>query len=55
MRYCRSTTLKKQVDIIEKEFNAIAAEYETNQLADWYQAHASEILKHCIVLEEGDT
>ena len=44
----------KHVNVIEKEFNAIAAEYETNRLADWYQAHADEILKHCLDLEEGD-
>ena len=44
----------EQVNVIEKEFNDLAAEYETNRLSDWYQAHADEILKHCLDLEEGD-
>ena len=44
----------KQMNVIEKEFNALAAEYETNRLADWYQAHANEMLKHCPDLREGD-
>jgi len=44
----------EQVNVIEKEFNDLAAEYETNRLSDWYQAHANEILKHCLDLEEGD-
>ena len=49
--HCRSSN---QVNIIEKEFNALATEYETNRLAIWYQAHANEILKHCLDLNEGD-
>lgn len=45
---------EKQLNIIEKEFNALAAEYETNRLSDWYQAHANEMLKHCPDIKEGD-
>ena len=36
----------KYVNAVEKEFDALAPEYEENRLADWYQAHAEEILKH---------
>jgi len=42
------------VNVVEKEFNTLASEYEENRLADWYQAHAQEILKHCSMLEAGD-
>ncbi len=42
------------MNVVEKEFNALASEYEENRLADWYQAHAQEILKHCSMLEAGD-
>jgi len=42
------------MNVIEKEFNALAAEYENNRLSGWYKAHAEEIQKHCIDLKEGD-
>lgn len=41
-------------NVVEKEFDALAAEYESNRLAGWYQAHADEILEHCIELKSGD-
>lgn len=44
----------KYVNVVEKEFDTLAPEYEENRLADWYQAHAEEILKHCSTLEAGD-
>jgi len=42
------------MNVIEKEFDTLATEYESNRLAEWYQAHADEILKHCIHIDEGD-
>ena len=42
------------MNVVEKEFNALATEYEENRLADWYQAHAAEIQKQCPSLEAGD-
>ncbi len=42
------------MNIVEKEFNALASEYEENRLADWYQAHAEELLSHCATLKAGD-
>lgn len=42
------------MNVVEKEFDALAAEYESNRLAGWYQAHADEILRHCVDLESGD-
>ena len=42
------------MNVVENEFNALASEYEENRLADWYQAHAQEILKHCSMLKAGD-
>lgn len=42
------------MNVIEKEFDALAPVYETNRLSRWYQAHTNEILKHCSSYEEGD-
>ena len=42
------------MNVVEQEFDALAAEYEYNRLASWYQAHADEMLQHCITIEEGD-
>lgn len=39
---------------IQREFSAIAPEYETNRLAPWYRAHGDEILSHCPSLDDGD-
>lgn len=39
---------------IEREFNAVAADYESNRLAPWYKAHAGLILDACPPLEDGD-
>lgn len=42
------------MNVVEKEFNALAPEYEENRLAEWYQAHAGEILRSCQALDTGD-
>ena len=42
------------MNVVEKEFDALAPEYESNRLASWYQAHADEILEHCLDIDEGD-
>ena len=42
------------MNVIEKEFDALATEYESNRLSDWYQAHAEEMQEYCIDLKEGD-
>ncbi len=42
------------MNIVAKEFDALAAEYESNRLSAWYQAHADEMLRHCLHLDEGD-
>ena len=42
------------MNVVEKEFNALAAEYEENRLSAWYQAHAEEMLQHCTALQHGD-
>jgi len=42
------------VNGIEREFNAVAADYESNRLAPWYQAHAGVILDACPPLDQGD-
>jgi len=42
------------MNVVEKEFDALAGEYESNRLAGWYQAHADEMLRHCDNLESGD-
>jgi len=42
------------MNVVEKEFDALASEYESNRLADWYRAHADEILRHCPDLKSGD-
>ena len=42
------------MNVVEKEFNALAPEYEKNRLAEWYQAHAVEILGWCQALNSGD-
>ena len=42
------------MNVVEKEFDAKAAEYESSRLANWYQAHADEIHRHCLNVNEGD-
>lgn len=42
------------MNVVEREFSALAGEYETNRLAPWYKAHAGEILRHCPSLEHGE-
>lgn len=42
------------MNVIEREFDALAGEYETNRLAPWYKAHAEEILRECPPRIEGD-
>lgn len=42
------------MNVVEQEFDALAPEYENNRLASWYQAHADEMLQHCLTIEEGD-
>jgi ubiquinone/menaquinone biosynthesis C-methylase UbiE len=42
------------MNVVEKEFDALAPEYENNRLSSWYQAHADEMLRHCLVIDEGD-
>lgn len=42
------------MNVIERQFNALAPEYETNRLAPWYRAHAELILEHLPSLEQGD-
>ena len=44
----------KQMNVVETEFNNLAAEYENNRLSGWYKAHAEEIIEHCPDFEEGD-
>jgi len=41
-------------NIVQQEFDQKAKEYESNRLADWYKAHADEILKHCPESIDGD-
>jgi len=41
-------------NVVEREFDALAPEYETNRLSGWYQAHALEVVKHIAPLEGGD-
>lgn len=62
VHYCTSTSVLQHsietdisyMNVVEKEFDALAAEYENNRLASWYQAHADEILRHCLDIDEGD-
>ena len=42
------------MNVVEKEFDALAADYEDNRLSGWYRAHADEILKHCADIKSGD-
>lgn len=42
------------MNVVEREFDAVAAEYESNRLASWYKAHAEEILAYCPPLEQGN-
>ena len=42
------------MNTIEREFNALAEDYESNRLAPWYMAHAAEILQYCEQMEDGD-
>lgn len=42
------------MNVIEREFDALAGEYESNRLAPWYKAHAEEILRTCPARIEGD-
>lgn len=42
------------MNVIAKEFNALAPQYENNRLAPWYKAHAKEILSQSPRLPDGD-
>ena len=42
------------MNVIAKEFNALAPEYENNRLAPWYKAHADEILAASPSRTSGD-
>ncbi len=42
------------MSVIEREFNAVAADYESNRLAEWYKAHARIILDACPPPNGGD-
>jgi len=42
------------MNVVEKEFDALAPEYENNRLSIWYQAHAEEMLRHSLNIDEGD-
>lgn len=42
------------MNVVEKEFDAKAVDYESNRLASWYQAHADEMLRHCLDIDTGD-
>jgi ubiquinone/menaquinone biosynthesis C-methylase UbiE len=42
------------MNVIEREFNALAADYESNRLAPWYQAQADLVLDACGPLENRD-
>jgi len=42
------------MSVVAKEFDALASEYESNRLAPWYQAHAEEMLRYCLDIEDGD-
>ncbi len=42
------------MSVVEKEFDSKAADYENNRLSIWYQAHADEMLRHCLQIDEGD-
>lgn len=40
---------------IQREFDTKASVYESNRLANWYRAHAQEILDICPLSIDGDT
>ena len=40
-------------NVVQQEFDSKAGEYESNRLAQWYKAHANEIIEHCPVIESG--
>ena len=42
------------MNVIVREFDAVAGEYETNRLAPWYKAHAEEVLRECPAEINGD-
>ncbi|HSH41438.1 MAG TPA: class I SAM-dependent methyltransferase [Arenicellales bacterium] len=42
------------MNVVEREFNALAADYELNRLAPWYRAQADLILNACEPLAAGD-
>lgn len=42
------------MNAIEREFESIASKYETNRLAEWYKAHADEVLSECPPHIDGD-
>lgn len=42
------------MNVVEREFDALAADYETNRLAPWYKAHARLILDVCPPPANGD-
>ena len=41
-------------NVVEKEFDAKADQYESNRLAPWYKAHAQEIVNYCPQHLDGD-
>ena len=46
--------MENQHSVVQKEFDALAAEYESNRLSRWYKAHSDEILNHCPQPITGD-
>jgi len=43
-----------RASVVEREFDALAPEYERNRLAPWYQAQADEVLRACPEPGAGD-
>jgi len=41
------TGKKMQHSVVQREFDALGAEYENNRLSEWYKAHSHEIVNHC--------
>lgn len=46
--------IQNGLNVVQREFDTLAGEYETNRLAGWYKAHAEEILRHCPNTLNGD-
>lgn len=46
--------MDRQPSVVEREFDGLAADYESNRLSRWYKAHADEILEHCPEQLTGD-